>query len=231
AEGAQGTLMRSAPSNPGWAGEALAQEQRLHLLIGTQPRGQYILAGARKITQRLVPLIRHNYRHEIAGTRFACQQQRIAPIGFDALLNRTTGNARRGHHLAAVPLRIQTTRQSVAARAGFIDHQGTARAADTTQSSAQGGQARYHGPDKPRCLPSRFRYRNCDGVFVNVQSDEGSDSLFHGSVSRFGLQSDAVGRSACGKAHSSAQPTIRETDLSTNFVTDLTRLSESGHDV
>src|SRR5581483_562160 len=104
-------------------------------------------------------------------------------------------------------------------------------AADAPQSSAQGWQARHYCSDKPRCLPPRFRYRNRDGVFVYIQSDEGSDSLFHGSVSRLSLQSDAFGRSACGSAPSPAQPTIRETDLSTKSITGLTRLLESGHHV
>jgi transposase len=45
------------------------------------------------------------------------------------------------------------------------------------------------------------------------------------------LQIDAFGCSACGSAHLHAQPTIRETDLSTHFITGLARPLESGHDV
>ena len=45
------------------------------------------------------------------------------------------------------------------------------------------------------------------------------------------MQFNALGRSACGSAYSPTQPTIRETDLSTNSIKGLTRLLESGHHV
>jgi hypothetical protein len=71
----------------------VTQQQGFHLLMCAQPRRQHILAGARRIAQRLIALIGHYHRDEIAGARLACQQQRIAPIGLDALLD---GAARKG---------------------------------------------------------------------------------------------------------------------------------------
>ena len=66
ADARQGPLMRGGPESSTRVSMAVAQQQRLELLTGLEPRAQRILASARQITHGFVSLIRDDDRYEVA---------------------------------------------------------------------------------------------------------------------------------------------------------------------
>jgi hypothetical protein len=163
----------------------------------------------------------------------ASEQQRIAAIGLDAQLRRASRQARRCNDLTAPVLLGQVTHPTAATWSRFVRQQRSLRAAMLSpQHLAQHRGRRVDRSDKSRCRATRLSNRDDDRIFMNIQSDVGSDSLFHG------LSPASVGTSnPSGSVHVALRthlrnPRHRETDLSSQF----NRLSliptrGSGHDV
>jgi hypothetical protein len=74
---------------------AVAQQQRLELVTRRTLRTDRILTGTRQISDRLVGLVGHVHRRELARARQPRQLQAVTPIGLDALA-RSARNHRRG---------------------------------------------------------------------------------------------------------------------------------------
>src|SRR6185437_8146114 len=108
----------------------------------------------------------------------------IEPVGLDELLGPLTRDVCGGNYIAAPAMRVQMPRPAVTARTRFVHHEGTAALGTARERLTQRCQLRRRRADEARGATSRFSYRDGDGILVNIQPDVGSDSPFHGSVSR-----------------------------------------------
>jgi len=160
---------------------AVTQQHRLHLQPYSLAGRTRSFAGARKIPDRFVPFIRNDDASQIAGARLPREQQRIAPIRLDALFAGTACDARRCNNLTLPVLFAQVAHPAIPTRPCFVHQQRVLGSATlTSQRLAQLRGQRIDSANKSRRCTARIRNRDCNGVFVNVQSDIGSDRLFHG---------------------------------------------------
>jgi len=232
ADSGQVSLVCLAPGVAPYVVAPVTQQHGFHLQPDAKPSGTGIFTSPRQIAHRLVAFVRHDDGGQVAGAQLSSQKQRVAPIGFDALLGGVASQPRRGNDLASPMLLAKVTHPTVAARSCFVSQQRVLRtAALASQRLAQLGRRRVDRSDEPRRAAACRCDRNRHGVLVNIQSNVGSDRLFHGlsprgSGTRPSYRAVHVARRPQDATHDKRRQT-----LPSNSTFSLTPIAASGHDV
>ena len=138
----------------------MAQHHRLDLQTHAMSCGASIVSSASQISDCLVPFIGYCDARQIPGSRLARQQQRIAPIGLQALLRGLPRNPGRGDDIAPPALLAQVSHPTVAARPGLVNDQSAFLDAHPPHRFAQLGRDRIDRADESRCSTIRIRNRH-----------------------------------------------------------------------
>ena len=119
---------------------------------------------------------------ERAGAQRKREIARIAPIGLDAFTG-AFRDQRRGGHDAVLAALAQVTLQPEAAGPGFVDEAQCPAAGEFLDQPIDRVLLCAAGAEIERLLGRAApEARSCEGVFVNVQSDEDGGIVFHADL-------------------------------------------------
>src|SRR5882757_8987788 len=119
----QVSIVRLGPVSFSLIVASMAQHHRLHLQAHPMSSDANIFSSANQVSNRLVAFIGDHDARQIPSARLSRQQQRIAPIGFEALLRRLPSNAGRSDDIARPTLLSQISYPTVAAGSGLVHDQ------------------------------------------------------------------------------------------------------------
>lgn len=150
-------------------------------MLGSFQVAHEVLTGTAQVPNGFVLQAGNVDGVEIARAHETRQLYGIAPVGLHPI-PRLTGNEGGGDHDAALPLLVKVAVQPVAAGTGFVDEQQVRslgveppdEVVDVVLACADGAQI--------DCIrrPCLGHVGDCDGVLVDVQSDEKCGRLLHG---------------------------------------------------
>jgi hypothetical protein len=227
----QVSIVRLGPVSFSLIMTSMAQHHRLHLQAHPMSGDAHIFSGANEIPNRFVAFIGDHDVRQIPGARLSRQQQRIASIGFEALLRRLSSNPGRSDDIARPTLLSQVPYPSVAAGSGLVHDQRSLLGAHSTHRLAQLSRRRVDRADKSRRSTIRIRNRYCNGFLMNIQPNIRSGRLFHGlSPDGFGstIPSGTLHVARCIHVRN---PRYRRQTTSKTFNMCRTPMRTCGHDV